>query len=51
MAKYGKKAQQLVKKNIDEYKHEHKWKNRNQAVAVGLNEAREKGYKVPPKKK
>lgn len=51
MAQYGPKTQQEVKKELDANKHHGKWKNRKQAIAVGLSEAREKGYKVPPKKK
>ncbi len=50
MAKYGPKTQEEVHKELHEHKHEGKWKNRKQAIAVGLSEAREKGYKVPPKK-
>lgn len=46
-----KKTQQLVKKEIDRYKKEHRWKSRKQAIAVGLFEAREKGFKVPLPKK
>ncbi|MGE5307653.1 MAG: DUF6496 domain-containing protein [Deltaproteobacteria bacterium] len=35
-----------------EYKHgELHAKSRKQAIAIGLSEAREKGEKVPPKKK
>lgn len=52
MAKYGEKAQKYVEKEMHEHKHEGKWKNRKQAIAVGLSEAREHGGKVPsPKKK
>lgn len=49
MPKYGKKARQYVEKEMHKYKHEHKWKNPDQAVAVGLREAREHGVKVPHK--
>jgi len=57
MAKYGKKAQQEVAKAIREYKKgklmigtsDKKVKNREQAIAIGLSEAREKGIKVPEK--
>jgi len=58
MAKYGKKAQQKVKKAMDEMK-EGKLKSgrsgkkvtsRKQAVAIGLSEARKEGTKVPKKK-
>jgi len=51
MAKYGKKTQELVKKEIEKHQEEGKWKSRKQAIAVGLSEAREKGDTVPPKKK
>lgn len=51
MAQYGPKSQEDVKKEMHKYKHEHKWKNPKQAIAVGLSEAREQGVKVPPKKK
>jgi hypothetical protein len=50
MATYGPKTQKLVKKQLDKHKHQRKWKSRKQAIAVGLSEAREKGYKVPKKK-
>lgn len=57
MAKYGPKAQQEVKKAMDEYK-EGKLKSgksgqkvtsREQAVAIGLSKARKEGAKVPKK--
>lgn len=32
-----------------EFKHEHKFKNAKQAIAVGLDKAREKGETVPKK--
>ncbi len=38
MAKYGPKAQQKVK-------------NHKQAIAIGMSEAKEEGYKVPAWKK
>lgn len=50
MARYGKKAQRQVEKEMHEHKHEGKWKNRQQAIAVGLSKARRKGGKVPSKK-
>ncbi|MGE5041321.1 MAG: DUF6496 domain-containing protein [Candidatus Levyibacteriota bacterium] len=59
MAKYGKKAQEKVKKAMHEM-HEGKLRsggsgkkvtNPKQAVAIGLSEAREEGAKVPPPKK
>lgn len=49
MAKYGKKAQEEVGKTMHEYKHEGKFKNKKQAVAVGLDKARRAGGKVPSK--
>jgi hypothetical protein len=47
MAKYDKKAQKEVEKAMHEYKHDHKFKSREQAIAVGLNQARKKGSKAP----
>lgn len=54
--KYGPKAQDEVKKVMHEFKHGqlksgsgHKVKSRDQAVAIGLSEAREEGAKVPHK--
>ncbi len=60
MARYSKESQNKVKKVMDQMK-EGKLKSgrsgkkvtsRKQAIAIGLSEAREKGYKVPeaPKK-
>ena len=49
MAKYDKKAQQEVGKALHEQKKEHPFKNRKQAIAVGLSKARKKGAKVPKK--
>ena len=60
MARYSKESQNKVKKVMDEMK-EGKLKsgrsgkkvtNRKQAIAIGLSEARDNGYKVPkaPKK-
>ena len=59
MARYGKKAQQKVKKAMHERKRGtlkmgrsgKKVKSRKQAVAIGLSEARRAGGKVPRKKK
>jgi hypothetical protein len=48
--KYGEKAQKEVEKTMHEHKHEGKFKNRKQAVAVGLDKARRSGAKVPSKK-
>ncbi len=59
MARYGKKAQQKVKKAMHERKRGtlksgrsgKKVKSRKQAVAIGLSEARRAGAKVPGTKK
>ncbi len=59
MARYGKKAQQKVKKAMHERKRGtlksgrsgRKVKSRKQAVAIGLSEARRAGAKVPGRKK
>ncbi len=56
MARYGKKAQETVKKTMEKFKKGElksgksgkRVKSRKQAVAIGLSEAREKGAKVPP---
>lgn len=47
MNNYGKKAQEEVHKAMHEHKHQGKFKNRKQAIAVGLSKAREAGGKVP----
>jgi len=56
MARYGKKAQEKVGEVLKEFK-EGKLKSgrsgkkvtsREQAIAIGLSEARKKGAKVPP---
>lgn len=58
--KYGKKSQESVKRAMHEYKHgtlksgnksHTKVTDPKQAIAIGLSEARQKGAKVPPKKK
>lgn len=56
MAKYGKAAQQQVKKEMHRYKEGtahsgsgRKVKNSKQAIAIGLSKARKKGAKVPKK--
>ncbi|MBI3984655.1 MAG: hypothetical protein HY344_01760 [Candidatus Levybacteria bacterium] len=57
MAKYGKKAQEKIKKAMHEYKRGKltigtkggRVKSRKQAIAIGLSEAREAGAKVPRK--
>ncbi|HEY9532851.1 MAG TPA: DUF6496 domain-containing protein [Burkholderiales bacterium] len=59
MAKYGKKAQQKVKRAMHERKtgklrsgrSGKKVKSRKQAIAIGLSEARRAGGKVPPRKR
>jgi hypothetical protein len=53
--KYSKKSQAKVKKVMDEYKHgklksgrsSKKVKSRQQAIAIGLSEARKAGVNVP----
>jgi hypothetical protein len=58
MAKYGRKAQQKVKKAMHERKRGklksgrsgRKVKSRKQAVAIGLSQARRSGAKVPRKR-
>jgi uncharacterized protein DUF6496 len=57
--KYGEKAQESVKDAMKEFKKGKlksgksgkTVKNRKQAIAIGLSEARKKGAKVPAKKK
>jgi hypothetical protein len=58
-SKYGKKAQQKVKRAMHERKRGtlksgrsgRPVKSRKQAIAIGLSEARKAGAKVPRKKK
>jgi Family of unknown function (DUF6496) len=58
MARYGKKAQQKVKRAMRERKRGtlksgrsgRRVKSRKQAIAIGLSEARRAGGKVPPRK-
>jgi len=59
MANYGKASQDFVRKAVKKMK-KHKLKSgrsgktvksRDQAIAIGLSEARKKGAKVPPLKK
>lgn len=57
MNKYGPKAQEKIEKVMDEYKHGslkdshgNKVSNRKQAVAIGIDEARRSGAKVPKNK-
>lgn len=55
MPKYGKKAQGKISEVMHEYgegklksgKSGKKVKSRKQAVAIGISEARKRGYKVP----
>jgi len=57
MNKYGPKAQKKVEKALHEFKHGDlrsgrsgkKVTNRQQAIAIGLDEARREGGKVPRK--
>lgn len=57
MTKYSKGAQKEVEKEMHRYKKgtahsgkgEHKVKSKEQAIAIGLSKAREKGEKVPKK--
>jgi hypothetical protein len=57
MSKYSKNARKEVEKAIHDFKNgklksgksKTKVKSREQAIAIGLSEAREKGYKVPKK--
>jgi len=58
MAKYGKSAAKNVKSAMHRKKRGtlksgsgRKVKSRKQAIAIGLNEAREKGAKVPARKR
>jgi len=58
MAKYGKTSQRKVKKAMHEYKSGklksgrsgRNVKNRKQAIAIGLSQARKRGAKVPKKR-
>ena len=59
MARYGRKAQQKVRRAMHERKagklrsgrSGKRVKSRKQAIAIGLSEARRSGAKVPGKKK
>ncbi|MFN2433089.1 MAG: DUF6496 domain-containing protein [Gemmatimonadota bacterium] len=58
MARYGKKASESVERTMHKRKRGtlksgsgRKVTSQKQAIAIGLSEAREKGAKVPPKKK
>jgi len=46
----SKKAEQFISRHIKRHKEVLHMKH-SQAVAVALHEARDKGYKIPPKKK
>jgi hypothetical protein len=58
MAKYSKKSQQEIKKQMHKIKRGSlksgrkglKVKNPKQAIAIGISKSRKKGYKVPFKK-
>lgn len=58
MAKYGPKAKKKISKVMHEFgegelksgSSNKKVKNRKQALAIGISEARKKGYKVPEQK-
>jgi hypothetical protein len=57
MSNYSPKSQEKIEKVMHEYKRGElksgrsgkTVKSRKQAIAIGLSEAREKGYKVPKK--
>ena len=58
MAKYSKKAQEKIGEVMGEFKKGKlksssgdKVTDRDQAVAIGISEAKEAGYKVPDQKK
>lgn len=58
MAKYGKKAEEKINDVMHEYGKGKlrsgsgkKVTNRKQAIAIGISEARDRGYKVPGRKK
>lgn len=58
MAKYSKKAQDKIGEVMKEFKEGElktsagkKVKNRDQAIAIGISEAEQAGYKVPKKQK
>ena len=57
MAKYSKKAQEKIAEVMHEFKEGtlksssgDKVTNRDQAIAIGISEAKEAGYKVPKQK-
>jgi hypothetical protein len=53
--KYGPKARETIEQTMDQFKKgklrsgrtNRKVSSRDQAVAIGISEARDKGYKVP----
>lgn len=54
MNKYGPKARKTIEQTMDQFKEGklrsgsgQKVTNRDQAIAIGIEEARDKGYKVP----
>jgi hypothetical protein len=47
MAKYSPKVQEKVRKNLHEHKHSGRFKNRQQAIAVGINQGRKEGGRAP----
>lgn len=49
MAHYDKKSQDEVRKAMHAHKHAGKYKSDEQAIAVGLSKARQKGSKAPEK--
>lgn len=58
MNKYGPEAKQTIEKTMHDYKqgklkssHGDMVKSREQAVAIGISEARDKGYKIPKQNK
>lgn len=59
MAKYSKEAQEKIGEVMDEWKKgelrigksNKKVTDRKQAIAIGIDEARRSGKKVPPEKK
>ena len=58
MAKYSKKAQKKIREVMHEFKEGKlksssgkKVKDRKQAIAIGISEAKEKGYNAPDKPK
>lgn len=48
--RYDPRASKEVEKTMHEHEHKGTYKNRTQAIAVGLSIARKKGERVPEKK-